>query len=658
MAENAKIKQIQIDSTTYDIEPAAQAEGTAVAVVTSISGGSINKTTKYLHANKTNVAPNAHTHDVTVSGTTGNDSGNGTSVATAAHTHGVSLTANTATATGRIAYVESHTAASLGTPSTSNAAPNGHTHSYTPSGTVSLGSNTTASGGTKYIEAVGTFTAGTTPPKSAAPTNETADTAVNSGTAINAVTGYPDFSGGTLTGTKTFVTGVSGGSGSLEAYDAATSGTKKVSNGTRIPFLTAVASDGSVSGTNAGTAAPNEHTHSYTTYSLSGSNASGTLRYFHPSFTGIKTNALVTDVTVSSQGSIALTANTGTATGRIQYLTDIIGSAPSLTGTTTFVTDRGTFTKGSGSFTASRGTSGSGTAARRTLTLSHSHTASSLTAQSTDSVGIKDGSYTPDFRYLSASHSGTTLSVVKDDYTPTGNVSLGSNTTASGGVSYISTMTNGSLALEEGTGTTGANSGTGVSTIGGVSYTAPTFTTYYLAHSHTGASASGTGTVGFTAASLGTANTAEVAANGHTHTYSKTTGVTLTAGTAPSLAASTVKYFHPSFTGSSDSTEVNSGTAIAAVTGYPDFSGGSATVKYLSASTSATSGTTTVASHTHTHSFDAGTITSTQNSGTAVSVVTSLSAATAVATGDITYLENVTHTNAAVSSTVDVIKAE
>ena len=67
--------------------------------------------TKYLHAAKTNVAPNAHTHDVTVSGTTGNDSGSGTSVATAAHTHSVSLTANTVTAAGRIAYIESHTAA-------------------------------------------------------------------------------------------------------------------------------------------------------------------------------------------------------------------------------------------------------------------------------------------------------------------------------------------------------------------------------------------------------------------------------------------------------------------------------------------------------------------------------------------------------------------
>ena len=273
-------------------------------------------------------------------------------------------------------------------------APNGHTHSYTPSGTVSLGSNTTASGGTKYVEAVGTFTAGTTPPKSATPTNETADTSANSGTAIDAVTGYPDFSGGALTGTKTFVTGVSGGSGSLEAYDAASGGTKKVSTGTRVPFLTAVASGGSASGTGAGTAAPNEHTHSYTTYSLSGSNASGTPRYFHPSFTGIKTNALVTDVTISSQGSVALTANTATATGRIAYVEGISGTATSLTGTTTFVTDRGTFTAGSGSFTASRGISGSGTAARRTLTLSHSHTAPSLTAQSTASVGISGGDYT------------------------------------------------------------------------------------------------------------------------------------------------------------------------------------------------------------------------------------------------------------------------
>jgi hypothetical protein len=73
--------------------------------------------------------------------------------------------------------------------STGSAAPSGHTHSVTVSGTT---------GG-------------------------------NSGTNVSAVTGYGSFSGG---------------SGSLEAYDAATNGTKKVPNGTRIPVITSLSKSG------------------------------------------------------------------------------------------------------------------------------------------------------------------------------------------------------------------------------------------------------------------------------------------------------------------------------------------------------------------------------------------------------------------------------
>lgn len=255
---------------------------------------------------------------------------------------------------------------------------------------------------------------------------------------------------------------------------------------------------------------------------------SGTTQYMHfsagttpkssASFNGTKTNDLVTGVSVNSQGSVTLTANTATATGRIQYVESISGSAPSLTGTTTFVTNRGTFTAGSGSLTsndtasggiayissvsytkqalsgttsfntdaiksatltASRSTSGSGTSARRTLTLSnttsaattasvsitdgavtpttkylhHTHTASSLGAQSTNSVGISGGSYSGTLKYLSASHSGTTLTVTKGDYTPAGSVTLTAgtapsltfNTTASGGEAYIKSLSSGSV---------------------------------------------------------------------------------------------------------------------------------------------------------------------------------------------------------------------
>ena len=88
--------------------------------------------------------------------------------------------------------------------------------------------------------------------------------------------------------------GISGGSGSLEAYDAASGGTKKVSNGTRIGYLTSFSAgttppssatpgneskntgNDSGSGTSVASSA---HTHSYTTYSLTGSNASGSTKY-------------------------------------------------------------------------------------------------------------------------------------------------------------------------------------------------------------------------------------------------------------------------------------------------------------------------------------------------------------------------------------------
>lgn len=56
----------------------------------------------------------------------------------------IGLTANTATATGRITYVESISG-----------------------GSGSLTSDTTSTNGIKYVEAQGTFSAGTTPPKSA-----------------------------------------------------------------------------------------------------------------------------------------------------------------------------------------------------------------------------------------------------------------------------------------------------------------------------------------------------------------------------------------------------------------------------------------------------------------------------------------------------------
>ena len=92
------------------------------------------------------------------------------------------------TSTDGIPYIASasHTAASLGTASTSSAAPGGHTHSYAKTTSVTLVANDeTATGRVKYVEGI----SGSAP---------------------------------TLGGTTTFVKSVSGGSGYLRAYDAAT----------------------------------------------------------------------------------------------------------------------------------------------------------------------------------------------------------------------------------------------------------------------------------------------------------------------------------------------------------------------------------------------------------------------------------------------------
>ena len=116
--------------------------------------------------------------------------------------------------------------------------------------------------------------------------------------------------------------------------------------------------------------------------------SAGTTKYLSASFSGTKTNALVTAVSVNSQGSVTLTANDATATGRITYVQSISGSAPSLGGTKTFVTGYGSFSGGSGSLT-SNDTSTDGIAYIAT------HTNASLGTATTGTVGISGASYTP-----------------------------------------------------------------------------------------------------------------------------------------------------------------------------------------------------------------------------------------------------------------------
>lgn len=154
-----------------------------------------------------------------------------------------------------------------------------------------------------------------------------------------------------LTGTKTFVTGYSsfsGGSGYLESYDAQTGGSKVVSNGYRIPFVTGI-------------------------------------DYTAPTLTGTKT--FVTGYGSFSGGSGSLTSNTTAASG-IKYI-ETVGSSVSAS-----------YANGVLTFT---------TVSPTTKYLHHSHTAASLGTASTASVGISGGSVTPEKGYLDHGHTAASL---------------------------------------------------------------------------------------------------------------------------------------------------------------------------------------------------------------------------------------------------------
>lgn len=70
------------------------------------------------------------------------------------------------------------------------------------------------------------------------------------------------------------------------------------------------------------------------------------------------------------------------------------------------------------------------------------------------------------------------------------------------------------------------------------------------------------------------------------------------------------------------------------------------------------SGTASVAPSGHTHSYGSSTtLTTSANSGTKVTAVTGISSTT-TSSGNIKYIEDVTHTNASVSGTANVIKSE
>ena len=482
-----------------------------------------------------NAAPNAHTHTVTVNGTTGKNSGSAIKAATAigvsssssaapgGHTHsydkttGVALTANTSTADGRITYVQSISSTGASASGTAKVGSETHTHNYDKTTGVTLTPNTeTATGRVAYIDSI----SGSKP---------------------------------TLGGTKTFVTGITTGSGNLTSDTTSTGG---------IAYIASASHTAASLGTpSTSSAAPGGHTHVY-------SKATG----------------------------VSLTANTASATGRVTYVESISGSAPTLSGTTTFVTS---IAGGSGSltsYTTASGSTTSTTASRIPYIADVSHTAASLTG---DTTFVKtQGTF----------NAGTTpVSSAAPAHTSTASGSAGSATIASysAGVLTISGSINNhthtydkttSITLTRGTAPSLDSATTGTVGISGGSISK---TTYHLAHAHNAASASGTGTVSISGGS-----------------YSSTT-----------------KYLSASPTNTDTNSGANSGTNFSAVTGYPSFSGGSGshTTKYLH--------------HTHTSASSSGTGTVSISGGEYTAVTKYLSAAP----------NNATFPSAAPSATTSVV---
>lgn len=135
-----------------------------------------------------------------------------------------------------------------------------------------------------------------------------------------------------------------------------------------------------------------------------------------------------------------------------------------------------------------------------------------------------------------------------------------------------------------------------------------------------------------------TLSTTTVPSNSHTHSYGSSTTALTTS--SPSTTTTVVKSCTPNVMEASLSTVwtssgTNSGTNFNAVTGYPNFSGGSGTTKYLhhTHTGASASGTSTVAPDAHTHSYDRANSTVSITRGTAPSLT-----ADTTATGGIQYV--------------------
>lgn len=460
---------------------------------------------------------------------------------------------------------------------TANAAPHTHTHNVTVSGT------TGANDGTAVTVATGALS--------------------SSGSGAAVVTG----SSGTATvltgvkasGTKTVVTGVSGGSGSLDVYSSEddTEADASADSG-RIPYVESISSTGaSANGT--ATVLTGVKASGTDTFLKAISGGSGSLTSDTTATNGIKYVEAISSTGASASGTakagseththtytkptgVSLGSNT-TSTNGIKYIEDVSHTAASLTGTKTFNTDAIKSVTLSASTTSTDGPA---------YVESVTHTAASLTGTKTfNTDAIKAVT-------LSASDTSTDGPQYVQSISG-GSGSLTSDTSSTNGIKYVEaqgTFSAGTTPVSSASPTntstnTGANSGTAVTALTGVkasgttsavdaSYSAGVLVLTARSTVVTGVAANGT---------------ASVAPSGHTHSYDKTTGISLTRGTAPSLGAATTKYLHHSHTGVSATTKYMKATGTAASTATVGISGGSITpvTKYMKA-TGTAAGTGTV----------------------------------------------------------------
>ena len=123
---------------------------------------------------------------------------------------------------------------------------------------------------------------------------------------------------------------------------------------------------------------------------------SATTKYLHHSHTAASLSGTTT-FTTNGIKAVSLSTSTTSADGPA-YTESISGSAPSLTGTKTFVTGYNSFSGGSISPT--------------TYYLAHGHKSASLGSASTGTVGINGGSVTPSIKYMKKSVTAASTSSV------------------------------------------------------------------------------------------------------------------------------------------------------------------------------------------------------------------------------------------------------